>query len=752
MKTMSFSLGERNRRAECAAFGATLILTLAATFSILRLWGAHLTVPLAYKHDSMPILMWTKTLVDNGWWLTNPYLGAPMQLEMHDYPTNCTLHFAVLKCLALLSSNAAVLVNLYFLLSFPLVALAALTALRSLDVTRGVAVVGSILFAFLPYHFWRGESHLFLATYYLIPLVCMVIIWLAKGEPFLIARRQETGRLRLDLKSGRAVSSLLICAAIGCDFPYYPVFAIFFLTIAGIHAFARSRSACALLRTAVLVGVTAASFLGNMSPSFLYWWKNGPNLSPQHVAKRPWTDGESLGLTVTQLLLPSANHRLPLFRALHDKFYGATRLASEDDAMALGAAGSLGLLLAIGALLCCQRSPSERGQLYHLLGVLIAFAIFGCTAGGFGTGFNLLGLGILRCYNRISIFIAFLALAALCAWLDALYRRYCQHGAARFCAHVALGLLLLLGLADQTAKTYVAPFAAVKDEYQSDADFVARIEASVPDQSMIFQLPYVAFLSYANSYHQMLPYSHFRGYLHSHRLRWSFGAMHGRFGDSLHARVAALPIEDGVRDLAFLGFNGIFLDRFGYGDSGKEMENKLRTILRTEPIVSRNGRLCFFGMTDFSTRLKKNYSPEQWQKHHDLAYYAPVVEWGSGFYQEESAGPNRWRWCARKGELRIFNPSDHQQSRALRFVAKTCLAGPATLSINSTLISERLPVNEAGAKFDRVVDVPPGRHVIHFDCTATPFVDPTRTIVFGLYNFQFEEVDRTGDADHLAKR
>jgi len=95
-----------------------------------------------------------------------------------------------------------------------------------------------------------------------------------------------------------------------------------------------------------------------------------------------------------------------------------------NDAMALGAAGSLGLLLAIGALLCCQRSPSERGQLYHLLGVLIAFAIFGCTAGGFGTGFNLLGLGILRCYNRISIFIAFLALAALSAWLDAPYRRY----------------------------------------------------------------------------------------------------------------------------------------------------------------------------------------------------------------------------------------------------------------------------------------------------------------------------------------
>src|SRR5438034_6838047 len=82
---------------EVLTYLATPLLALAVAVLVMRLWRADLTVPLAYEHDSFPVLMWTKTIIDNGWWLTNQYVGAPVQLEMHDYPTNCNLHFAVLK-------------------------------------------------------------------------------------------------------------------------------------------------------------------------------------------------------------------------------------------------------------------------------------------------------------------------------------------------------------------------------------------------------------------------------------------------------------------------------------------------------------------------------------------------------------------------------------------------------------------------------------------------------------------------------
>src|SRR5207244_868905 len=177
LETAAPAVPSSGRRREVLAYVATLVLALALAFLLFRLWRADLSVPFAYEHDSFPILMWTKTMIDNGWWLTNQYLGAPTQLEMYDYPTNCNLHFAVLKGLSILSSNPAVLVNLYFILSFPLVSLAALLALRSMNVARAVAIVGSILYAFLPYHLWRGEAHLFLGGYYFIPLIRLVIVW-----------------------------------------------------------------------------------------------------------------------------------------------------------------------------------------------------------------------------------------------------------------------------------------------------------------------------------------------------------------------------------------------------------------------------------------------------------------------------------------------------------------------------------------------------------------------------------------------
>src|SRR5207302_7454394 len=140
----------------------------------------------------------------------------------------------------------------------------------------------------------------------------------------------------------------------------------------------------------------------------------------------------------------------------------ATKLFSEGDAMALGAVGSLGFLLAIGALVCCHGSGSERGRLYHLLGLLVAFAVLFCTAGGLGTAFNLAGVGIMRCYNRASIFIGFLSLAALSVWLDGRYRR-CTRGRAGFIAtNAGLAIVLVLGLLDQTGKNYLAPYRAVK--------------------------------------------------------------------------------------------------------------------------------------------------------------------------------------------------------------------------------------------------------------------------------------------------
>ncbi len=755
MKAINCPATSKSWPREAVTYGVTFVLALVLTIVILRLWHAEPRVPFAYEHDSKPVLTWVKGMVDNGWWTTNEFLGAPSRMEMYDYPLGSNLHFAILKALSLFTSDPALIVNVYFLLSFPLIAVASLMPLRSMSVSRMPSMAASLLYTFLPYHFWRGEAHLFLSAYFMIPLLFLVIIWIAKGEVFLIVRTNDARSWRLELKSQRAIFSLLICMALGSDSPYYPVFACVLLAVAGLCLFARTLDLGSLLRPWLLGAVVAASFLANLSPSLVYWWQHGPNLSPEHTSKRPWSDATTLGLTITQMVLPTAGHRIESLSKLHDKFYAGTPLPSENDSMTLGLIGSAGLVLLLGSLIWCQRSQSQLERLHYLFGVLTVCAILIGTMGGFGTLFNLLGVSIMRCYNRLSIFIGFLALAAVFSLLDNLFRRIANRRLGWVLAQGGTFGMLILGLWDQTSMTrlhgYRPDYRALQKSYQNDAEFVAAIEAAVPENTMVFQFPYLSWLSYINAYHQMTPYSHLRGYLHSHSLRWSFGAMHGRAGDALHAEVASLPVGECVEGLGLLGFGGIYVDRYGYADGGKNFENQLRELLQVEPVVSNNGRFTFFAMAGYEERLRRKYPEETWQKQYETLVRASEVKvkWGEGFFPEEVLDSDRWHWCGAKGVLEITNPSSGPRVVSLKFRAHTCLPGAAALTIRCPFFEETIPISENRTTYDNVFRVPPGTHGIQFECAAAPYVHPMRTVVFAVHDLRIVQVD--SDSLRLAR-
>jgi phosphoglycerol transferase len=727
-----------------AAYALCGAISLAAVGIRLQLWKADLRVPFAYQGDGMVTLTWAKSIVETGWWMTNSHLGAPYQLDMRDFPANATLHFLVLRGLRVFISDPAVLVNVYYVATFPLIALAGLAALRGLGISYRSGLVGAVLYAFLPYHFWRGESHLVLSAYYLVPLAILVVLRVARGESFLLVRREETGRLALDWKSSKTLLSLAVCAALGLDWPYYPFFACYFLLVAGVAGRSKSDS-LALWRGVVLAGVVALTFSLNLIPNVLYRLHNGPNLAPDHEGKRSWVESETYALKPVQLLLPAANHRLPLLRRLHDKYYTGTTLPSEGDSIALGMVGASGLLFLLGCAVCCRRSESPRGELYYLLGLLVVAGILLGTVGGFGTILNLLTVPMIRCYNRVSLFVGFFALAGIGLLLDDLRRRSAAGRTSRRLAAGLLPCLLTAGIVDQTGEVYVQPYDAVKRENASDAAFVAKVESLLPEDAMVFQLPYVGFCSAERAPHQMQPYSHFRGYLQSHHLRWSFGAMHGRYADALHADVANRPLEESIRLLAQLGFAGVYVDRFGYADDGKEVEEALSRFLHAEAVVSDNGRLSFFPMGPYAERLKARYSPADWSRLQETCRATPRVLPGSGFLPEERDGSTRWLWCGETGRLSIVNPSGHVATVQLRFVAKTAASTTGALKISGALLTVEIPVGAAGTPYARTVAVPPGTHVLRFTCTAPPVARSQRPCVFGLRDCELAPLDAERD-------
>jgi phosphoglycerol transferase len=357
--------------------------------------------------------------------------------------------------------------------------------------------------------------------------------------------------------------------------------------------------------------------------------------------------------------------------------------------------------------------------------------------GGFGFLFAVLVSNAIRSYNRISTYIAFFSLMAVAVGLETLYRRTAKK---RIVFYALCGLVLIGGFWDQTAHYYIPDYSGTKSEFLNDADFVNRIEASVPAGAMIFQLPYFPFPE-NGTVHEMHDYDHLRGYLHSKNLRWSYGTIKGRPGDRAQQRVVQLPPAEFVEALVAGGFSGIYLDRNGYEDGAAAMESELSKILQSKPLVSANARLLFFNLTDYGRSLREKIPDSEWQTKQALSFYPLVLDWTGGFSGLETSPGKTWRWCSNEGELRLNNTSKLPRTISLEMSFATGRQEINDFFI-SGLISEQLKVGWELVPYSKTVVVPPGESVIKFRSTAGRVdapLDP-RFLVFRIENFKMTEL------------
>ncbi|WP_026012151.1 hypothetical protein [Singulisphaera acidiphila] len=88
-------------------------------------------------------------------------------------------------------------------------------------------------------------------------------------------------------------------------------------------------------------------------------------------------------------------------------------------------------------------------------------------------------------------------------------------------------------------------------------------------------------------------YSHFRGYLHSRRLRWSYGALRGRETEAWQSLLAPLPPGELVDSLIAAQFAGIYVDRKGHEASAEALVAGLLRKVPQEPVTNGDGSLVF---------------------------------------------------------------------------------------------------------------------------------------------------------------
>ena len=256
---------------------ATAVASLVALVPVLELWSMRLDVPFAYGADATFNLMVVRNLLDGGWVNTNASLGAPFGQELYDFPLGTdNLNLLVLKVLAVVTRDPAVAMNLFFLLTFPAVAVAAVLVLRRLGLSRPASFACAVLFAFAPYHFWRGETHLFLSSYVAVPLGAFLVA----GDDRRGAALRAPGEGRLRWLSRRSLVTLALCAVIASTGLYYAFFTGLLVTVAAVvTAAARGRGAI-LASGLAAVGRSGRSCSSTSLPSLAYTAANGANEEP----------------------------------------------------------------------------------------------------------------------------------------------------------------------------------------------------------------------------------------------------------------------------------------------------------------------------------------------------------------------------------------------------------------------------------------------------------------------------------------
>ena len=663
----------------------------------LRLDQIDLTLPMLDSGDALLILPMIQAQHEGGTHWVNDRLGAPGRQELYDFPVIDHWHFAAVALIDRAVDHPVVAFNVYYLLTYPLAALCAMFAGRCLGLSLPAAGCLGLLYAFLPYHQMRGLSHYFLSAYYLVPLALVVVVNLSLG------------RVRLR----RAGWPVLAMLATSCAGAYYAFFICALLAVAALYGAALRRSVKPLGWGGLFVGVVVAGGVANHAPTYLYQRDFGRNTAP--VARQP-EDSEWYAMKLTYLVLPIPDHRVPALARWRSAYDSVSRpIQADANAAMLGGVGVAGLLVAAVAVV---RPRSRRRRVVRAVSVLVAGAFLIATVGGVGALFSDLINPAVRGLARMSVVLAFLALWLAVVALDrGLSRRW-------FVRWPLFAGVTVLGLADTTPKDWgrysrIEGRVFLKNRYADDRTFYQCIETHL-DGGTVFQLP---FNDYPEGVLQrgtaMGGYDHARGYLHTTRTRWSFGAMKGREVDQWQREVAAAEVPEMLRRLVLRGIDGLVIDWRTYSPAASEALSKSVSVeLRAATATAWHpGNFqSFYDLRPYRDRLKADLGG----RYGELAraeVEAVRVLWFDGFASFEPLGrEDAHRWCARRGEAWLVNPSDRTKRVTMTMVARTESAVPTTLSVTGDTWCEALPIDAASGSHAVTVEVPPGRHRVGFAC------------------------------------
>lgn len=564
-----------------------LIITFIIMFFSLKLYHYKLGLPILDERGDLAIMyMISGEIYHEGWFpVITDRLGYPFNSYFGTFLPFIFINTEVLlmKIISLFGFNSFIdIFNIAYILIYPISAIISFYVMRNLKISAFVSMIGALSFAFLPFIFWR-IPHYYLAAIYFIPLTILLCIWLYEDDN--IFKLNKTF-----FKNKKNVFSILFIILIANNgSSYYQFLSCFFICIVALCKFLNYKKLNKIY-SSIIALILLIFFYGiNYLPLLIYKKNNFINVD----IPRNFVESEIYSTKISHLLLNTK---------LFPEYYSQAMLVNENSTAYLGIIGIIGFLILIIYMFINSNKYVSRISLLSKLNIA---AVLFTTMGGFSSLFAFFITSMLRSYNRISVYIAFISILAFCLIVDKYFIK------RNLVFYISFIILLLFSLYDQIPNIDFNNKEKSK-LFVMDKDFIKNIEMSIPEGSAVYQYPSHPMIDAYAPINGVVHYQELIGYLFSDKLKWSAKGDYGREENKWYDEVSKLDPLDFLNEISYAGFNGLYIDKRLFEDQDyiNNFQREVEAILNIKPIIHDNDNIFFYSLVDFKNNsLDKNYIP-----------------------------------------------------------------------------------------------------------------------------------------------
>ncbi|HET8930268.1 MAG TPA: hypothetical protein VFN21_06390 [Acidimicrobiales bacterium] len=672
------------------------VVAMIGAVVIERPWGWRLHVPFSTAFDTQLNAIFIKNVLGGSVYSTE-HLGAPFGQHLQDFPVGGDRwSFLLVRAIGTVSNDPYTVLNIFFILGFGLIAACTYLVARELRLGVTTSSVVALLAAFLPYHFWRGEMHVWLSNYVGQPLMVLLAVWVLRDElrlPFVHRQRGSWSGLERRRFAIAAVSA----AVLGGTGGYYAIFAVLTVVAAAVLAQIRRRSWRSLITGVVLAGGILVVLAANLVPELLWRARYGVD---HQVAQRLLVENDNYALRLVKLLLPGPDHRFGPFAWIGRRTVYGEGGESAGILASLGLIAGWVLLLARGLRDWSVPPTGEHAgrqdfSLPLALAAISGFLFLLGTAGGFGYVVAIFGTTQFRGWARVSLPLALCGLLAAGWWVD----RWIPDLDRRRLGVAGAVTVLAIGLLDQIPTTATTASASTRASLHSTRAFVAQMADVLPEDAMVFQFPVAGFpengtIGDLADYDLALPYI-----VGDDHLRWSYGGIRGREAD-WQTWWNQQPLPARVAGIAAAGYDALYLDRHAYAaDGGTAMIAELSAVAGPPVATSIDGRLAWFDLRPLRHRLGQTTSAAEVRRAGDLILHGVVASFDGEVSPNLDPLGSQHRLIGSTAAITFTNPLDEARTIDVRTSWTSPTGARLRLRAAGTARSEKLGAEPTDADF-----------------------------------------------------